>query len=121
MAKAPTPKDLHEEVAQLKQQLQLVNEQINWMRLVVKMAGVDGPWVSPQVAGIATGRSRFRVMADIETAEEWRTQRGKNWNMVYGVHYRNDQGQDSAVAAWKVHLIEYYEFTKIPPDQLRVA
>lgn len=117
-AKAPTYADLKEEIATLKQEQRVMLEQLSWMRMVLKMVGVDGPWVSPQVAGIATGRSRDRVMQDIEIAEMWRTQKGRNWNMVYGTHYRNDQGMDATQATWKVHLLEYGEFTKIPPDQL---
>ncbi|MBD2156293.1 hypothetical protein [Leptolyngbya sp. FACHB-16] len=121
MAKPPTPKELHEQISTLQQQQQLMMEQLSWMRLVLKMAGVDGPWVTPQIAAAATGRSRDRIMRDIETAEEWRTAKGKKWNMVYGVHYRNDQGIDASQATWKVHLLEYYEFTKVPPDQIKVA
>lgn len=118
------PKNSITELAQtietMKLEIQSQREEINWMRLVLKQAGVDGPWVSPQVAAIATGRSRIRVMQDIEAAEAWRI-KGRKWNLVYGVHYRNDQGINSEQPTWKVHLGEYYEFTKIPPDQLKAG
>ena len=114
-------KELEQELANLKQQLQLLSEQVDWMKLVVKMAGVDGPWVSPQIVGAAIGRSSERIRQDIQTAEEWRA-RGKKWHLVYGVHYRNDQAVNASQATWKVHLPKYYEFVvAVPPDQLRVS
>ncbi len=112
--------ELAQTIETLKLEIQTQREELNWMRLVLKQAGVNGPWVSPQVAAFATGRSRDRVMQDIETAEAWRI-KGRKWNLVYGVHYRNDQGVDATQPSWKVHLSEYYEFTKIPPDQLKAS
>lgn len=119
MNKTLTVTELQKKLDALEQNNQIVVQELKWMKLVLKMVGVDGVWVSPEVAATAVGRSRDRVMGDIETAERWRHVKGKNWNLVYGVHYRNDQRQDSKQASWKVNLTEYYEFTKIPPDQLK--
>lgn len=114
-------KNLEAEVKNLKEQQRLMREQLEWLKLLLQVQGVNGPWVSPQVAATAIGRSRDRIILDIQTAEEWRTMLGKSWNLVYGKHYRNDQGMDAKQATWKVNLLEYYEFTLIPPDQLKVA
>ena len=113
-----TNQAIRRELTQLQQQQKMLEEQVNWMRSVIQSAGFDGPWVSPTLAGLATGRSCDRVMSDIKTAEQWRTERGKPWNLVYGEHYRNDQSSDSYKATWKVNVAKYAEFTKIPPDQL---
>lgn len=114
-------KNLQAEVNELRAEQLSMREQLEWMRLLLKVQGVEGPWVSPAVAGQATGRSRDRVLQDIAIAEEWRNLHGKNWDLVYGKHYRNDQSPDARQATWKVNLLEYAEFTRIPPDQLRVA
>ncbi|MEP0911673.1 protein kinase [Leptolyngbya sp. GB1-A1] len=68
---------------------------------------IDGQILSQEFAR----RKQFRA---------WRI-KGRKWNLVYGVHYRNDQGINSEQPTWKVHLGEYYEFTKIPPDQLKAG
>lgn len=112
--------EMERAIAQLKEQQKLLAEQVEWMRLCLKMVGVEGPWVSPQVAGMATGRSRDRVLADIQMAEEWRCH-GRKWHLTYGKHYRNDQTPTATQPTWKVHLLEYAEFCKVPPDQIRVA
>lgn len=113
--------ELEKQLAELKQQHQLVNEQLEWLRMVVRMVGIDGPWVTPQVAGKLLGRSRERVMADINLAETLRTNNRQQTDFIYGTHYRNDQTHDSGQPTWKVHLLKYAEYTTIPPDQIKVA
>lgn len=91
------------------------------MRMIVGTVGIDGPWVSPAIAGTVFGRSRERVMADINLAEQLRNGKKQQVNFIYGVHYRNDQTHDSGQPTWKVNLLKYSEYTRIPPDQIRVA
>lgn len=112
--------DLEKQLNELRREHLAVQEQVRWMVLLLRQIGADGGWVSPQMAGIATGRSADRVKDDIYAAEKLRFQ-GKKSDLVYGEHYRNDQTPNSSQPTWKVHLLSYLEYTKIPPDQIKVA
>lgn len=106
-------------LSELERRVEEQSSQLRWMALIIRAAGVNGPWVLPRLAGAVTGRSYDRVMADIDTAEHWRCVKRRQWNMIYGIHYRDDRSPTAKQPTWKINLPEYIEFIKIPPEQLK--
>lgn len=115
---ARTIADLEQRLSDLETHLRLVESQQEWMLMIIRAYGIEGPWVSPAQAGVVFGLGRDRIMDDVEVAERLRLQ-GKPSDMQYGIHYRNDQGADAVKGSWKINILEYRSILKIPPDQRR--
>lgn len=90
-----------------------------WVRQVLEVQGIKGPWLSPTKAALLIGVSRDRIMDEIKATEVLRT-RGKKGDLIYGVHYRNIANihdPDVETSTWQVHLVKLIEIMAIPPEQ----
>ena len=103
----------------LRQELETVLAEQKWMREILALQGVVGPWLTPNETARVTGRGRDAIMRDINTAEEKRALEQK-WPLKYAVGYRNDGDPSKGNNTWKINLPEYQKFIAIPPDQLGV-
>jgi hypothetical protein len=108
---------------EFEQRLKTLEADQNWMRLLLKSSGIDGPWISPAQAAAALGLSRDRIMKAIEQAETVRASATKKQEfLLYGIHYRNDQDENSDKPAWKINLQNFSEvWNSTPPDQRKVG
>lgn len=106
---APTTTELLKRIEALETELQ-------WMRQMLELCGIRGPWFSPQKTSALLGISRSRVMLEIEMAEKRRAL-NKPSDAVYGVHYRNIQHPTESIhATWQVNIFEFDKLLSIPPD-----
>lgn len=105
----PSLSDLHAKLQLLETNLQYLNRSLRAYGLPI------GLWLSPSKAAIVLGISGDRIKREIQRAEQQRAT-GKKGDLVYGKHYRNDQDPEAIDPTWKVNIIEFSEFLKIPPD-----
>ncbi|MBE9178748.1 hypothetical protein IQ268_09265 [Oculatella sp. LEGE 06141] len=120
MAKSLTIADLQQEMAQLKAEMLSMREQLSWMSRIFSAYGIRGPWLTPPKAAPLLGLSHDRIIDEIDRAETLRML-GKQGDLVYGTHYRDDRSTESSSASWKVHVANFDEFLKTPPDQRRAG
>lgn len=100
---------------------QLETEQ-QWMRQVLEVQGIKGPWLSPAKAALLIGVSRDRVMDEIHASESLRA-KGKKGDITYGIHYRdiiNIHDREVESSTWQVHIVRFAEIMAIPPNQRKV-
>lgn len=88
--------------SELNKRLKAVEQQIQWMRRILEVHGVSGPWLSPQKAADLLGVSRSLIVERIKSAES-----GRANGLTYGEHYRNIAAQDASEPTWQVHLLNF--------------
>lgn len=96
--------------------LEALKAKVDWMEQILKANGVEGPWLTPPRAAPILGVSRDKILAEIKNAEYRRANR-KPSDLTYGTHYRNVADPGAEVPAWQVHITEFAEFLKIPPEE----
>jgi hypothetical protein len=109
--------DFGRDFQQLQDRLNLMEARLLWFETIFKsLIGVSGPWLSPAKAGVLLGVSRDRIMDEINLAEQRRAS-AKQWDVVYGTHYRTIQGLDSEAPTWQVNVQAFETILNCPPDQ----
>jgi hypothetical protein len=106
-------------IEQLSQQVQRLESELDWMRRVLSMHGINGLWCSPEQAGKLLNVSRDRIMREIRRAEEMRVTK-KPGDLKMGVHYRNIQDPEAGQPTWQINVQEFEKLLTIAPEHRKL-
>lgn len=106
--------------AQLEQELTEVKAEVSWMRSLFQALGINGPWVTLQVASAALNLSVDILRKECDRAENKRACK-ERCDLQYGVHYRIDNDPHDPNPPqrrnFKVHLQNFQQVILKPADQ----
>lgn len=105
-------KDISNQVNQLQ-------TDVEWIRQLLEVQGVSGPWLTPNEAAPILGVSGDRIKDEIEAAEYARINSKKS-DLIYGEHYFNAQNpHDTRIQrpSWKIHFQKFGTVIKRPTEQ----
>jgi len=74
------------------------------------------PWLTPAATANLIKISPTQIRSLIAKAEAARL-KGKNTDLLYGIHYRNVQTSESQQPSWQVNVKAWQSYLSIPPDK----
>jgi hypothetical protein len=106
--------------AQIEQKLEALQAQMSQVQLLLNAVGINGPWVTLQVASAALALPVSRLRDECDRAEDKRAKKEK-CDLIYGTHYRIDNDphdpEPPQRRTFKVHLQNFQRVILKPANE----